>query len=102
MLRVFPGAERAGTNKRAGCGAMIGQAKDKSLLLSHSLAPSMDFLTHPAGLFGRRSQLKSGLHKKLSVHLIFLQGCLLQSMVGCLQNSALPALFLPGALAFAS
>lgn len=28
------------------------------------------------------------------------KGCLLQSMVSCLHNSALPALFLPGALAF--
>lgn len=44
----------------AGCGVLIGQARDKNLQ-SHSPAPSIVLHTHPAGLFGRRSQLKSGL-----------------------------------------
>lgn len=66
VLRVSPGAERSGDSKRAGCGVLIGQARDKNLLLSHSPAPSILLHTHPAGLFGRSSQLKSGLRRKLS------------------------------------
>lgn len=45
---------------------LIGQARDKSLLLSHCLASSMDLHTHPAAFFGRSFQLKSGLHKAIS------------------------------------
>lgn len=65
-LRLSPGAERSRDSKRAGYGVLTEQARDKNLLLSHSPAHRIILHIHPAGLFGRSSQLKSGLCGKLS------------------------------------
>lgn len=59
-------AERSRDSKRAGYGVLTEQARDKNLLLSYSPAHRIILHIHPAGLFGRSSQLKSGLCRKLS------------------------------------